>query len=282
MRRMIIMLLVLQLAANLLRGGTVNFQEGLDGYSDQVDLCINSSGGIWSSDARLAMDASPRYQSLIRFDHLFGTASNQIPPEAEILRAVIKLKTGSRISSYSGTADDIDIYQVHASWTEASRWGDFSTLGDTVGAKAVSTLIGTYTNTIANDEITPFDITAAVRAWQSGTFTNHGILFVNEGSDGCDFWSDASTNVAERPRLEVEYAIPPVVGAMMASGTLDVFFHAEAGLLYQPQMCSDLLHGEWIDAGAGIIGHDTATSVQLTPTGTVDQALFRLTVAPAP
>jgi len=189
----------------------VSFQEGVDGYDQQVDLCISPSGGIWTMDVRLVMDASPRYQTLIRFDHIFGSGSNQIPPGAEILGAVMKLKTGNRVSTSSGTTNDIGIYRVDVPWTEASRWGDFSTLNDTVGAKAVSTPIGTYTAIITNDETTLFDVTAAVRAWQSGSAANNGVLFVNDGSDGCDFWSDASPFVEERPILEVQYVIPPAM-----------------------------------------------------------------------
>ena len=266
------------LTPTLLLGETMLFQEGVEGYTHQEDLCINPAGGIWTSDARLAMDASPRYQALIRFDYIFGVASNQIPPSAEIMYAAIKLKTGSRISSYSGTINDIGIYQVNVAWTEQSRWGDFSTLGDTLGAKAVSTLIGTYTTTISNDETTSFDITAAAKAWHAGTSTNHGILLVNDGNDGCDFWSDASPNVHERPILEVNYIMPPSMVPSISSDLLELTFQAESNIIYQPQWCTNITDGSWQNAGGGVTGINSVITWQHTISGQVDQSYFRLTI----
>lgn len=259
----------------LLFGDTVWFQEGSGGYAHQEDLCINASGGIWSGDARIAMDASPRYQSLIKFEEIFGGASHQVPLGAEIEYAAIKLKTGNRISTYSGTVNDIDIYQVNASWSEASRWNDFSVINDSVGAKAVSALIGTYTNTIANDEVTVFDVTTAVKSWHAGSAPNYGILFVNEGGDGCDFWSDASPFVYERPILEVRYFIRPALNISVSGIGVGLTFRTELGCQYQAQWSSDLVSTNWLDLGGSVVGDGDIVSILDTATGSATSRFYR-------
>ncbi|MCF7848049.1 MAG: DNRLRE domain-containing protein [Kiritimatiellales bacterium] len=262
-------------------GETMSFQEGSGVYTNQTDLCINSSGGIWSSDERIAMDASPRYQTLIIFDDIFGEGSNQVPMNADIEYAAIKLKTANRISGYSGTTDDIDIYRINVPWTESSRWNDFSIINDTIGAKAVSTLIGTYSNTIVNGETTSLEITTAAQMWIADPSTNHGILFVNEGNDGCDFWSDASPNVAERPILEIRYVIRPVISTIRITDTgVELAFMSQLAYQYQVQYCPDLLATNWFDLGDSTAGDGTTSTNVDSTAGSVHSRFYRIVVTP--
>lgn len=267
--------------SNHLFGETMSFQEGSGGYTNQTDLCINPSGGIWRSDVRIAMDASPRYQTLIIFDDIFGEGSNQVPMNADIEYAAIKLKTANRISAYSGTTDDINIYRINVPWTESSRWGDFSTINDTIGAKAVSTLIGTYTDTIVNNETTSFEITTAAQMWIGDPTTNYGILFVNEGSDGCDFWSDASPYVEERPILEIRYVIRPVISTLrVTTDGVELVFRSQPACRYQVQYCPDLLATNWFDLGESIAGDGTTSTNVDSTSGSVHSRFYRIVATP--
>jgi hypothetical protein len=52
------------------------------------------------------------------------------------------------------------------------------------------------------------DVTAAVKAWVSGTRAANGLRFSTSGDDGTDFTSSEYLDVGERPTLSVTYTLP--------------------------------------------------------------------------
>ncbi|MBM4093899.1 MAG: DNRLRE domain-containing protein, partial [Planctomycetes bacterium] len=197
------------------------FRQGLDGYAGATDtqLLQQDPTGDQSFNLSLFSDAADNNnesQVLLQFGNLVGTNPGQIPAGAQIHAAALTL--GSTVSDAMG--DGGQFYPMLQAWTDFltnwDSWGGNGVQPD--GIEAVTTPSVAAGNASRSPDVqgafNPFDVTADVQAWVSGTRENYGwaILPWSGGTNGWGFASSEATEgdpglglPNERPQLRVFY-----------------------------------------------------------------------------
>lgn len=183
-----------------------SFQVGVNGYQGTVDTEVwaLATTTILDSNINATSDANNdggESQVLMRFDGIIGGQPRQIPPHATIHSArllVSAFDQGDTVNlqrmlvPFEGTVTwNSLVAGVSADGLEASRHKDSFTFGKIA----------------ANSSEVVFDVTDAVQGWVNGE-ANHGWVFINTGGNGWDFYTSEFENVAQRPKLVVEYTTP--------------------------------------------------------------------------
>ena len=183
----------------------VSFQNGVNGYSGTIDseiwalapTTILDGNGNASADAD---NDGGESQVLLKFEHIIGSETGQIPPNAVVHSArllVSAFDQGSTVNLHrmlvpfdaSVTWSSL-ISGVSADGLEASRHKDAFTFGKIA----------------ANSSEIVFDVTDTVQLWVNGE-ANHGWAFLNTGGNGWDFYVSEFENIEQRPKLVIEYSV---------------------------------------------------------------------------
>jgi len=185
------------------------FQNGTNAYAGAHDTQIradapSTSYGTTSPlvvnlDSNAAAGNQP-VQTLIRFDGISGTAAAQIPSDATVLSAKLKLWT-------TNTGSAVHLHQMLASWSESSTW---ASLGNGIAAnniQAATVADFTYAPKTANEPFY-FDVSNTVQSWIDGA-PNFGWAIMSWGVDDYQFNSSEVGTIGARPQLEVSYALYP-------------------------------------------------------------------------
>lgn len=205
-----------------------DFQEGADHgyglYTGEND--INLRGGNPNTAfpaggaSGLFVDAPTvggnESQVLLRFDNIFGSGPGQIPSNAIIVAADMKLNV-------LDSGDGGELYRMIKDWDATnSTWTSFySGLGITLGtnsdtADALPTADsvwglpdGSGSTTLGN---ATFSVLPDINAWLHGGETNHGWAMIGwpNRTDGTGFSPSEDPTVSSRPELRVLW-LPPTV-----------------------------------------------------------------------
>ena len=268
--------LLLTMAAVLVFAGaamanTLVLQQGQNGYNGCEDTYLrgvsyghdysdNNYGGatVLYTGANVNFTAfGQSAQALIRFNDLFGDGVNQIPANAVITNATLKMYT------YTTSTRQYALrwYQMQRDWVEGSSSGtpeagascatyrQYPTTtsgGDLWGTDGVASTrlgpLGSAVNPPTNDadyydyrdpirvETLPpatadwmdWDITGFMNRWQNGTMPNEGLYsFSMDGYLSINLCSSEYANASLRPKLEIEYTVPePMSLSLLALGSL--------------------------------------------------------------
>ncbi len=195
-----------------------SWQEGTASYASTQDTFISTTQSSTSygtqtfthtDNSDVTYGAS---QTLLRFDNLFGTGTNQIPLGSVILSARLVLYTTDAAGSTT-----ISMHRMLANWSESSTYNSLTggvSLDNTEALSAADvsfaapTVVGS--NTISGLE-------AAVQAWSNGA-ANYGWVFATNSTDSWQFASSENGTVANRPQLIVDY-VAPTVGVVVTPTT---------------------------------------------------------------
>ena len=117
--------------ANTSHAGESIFQEGVNGYTGTLDTEIvgGQPDAEGSNTTTLNPDGADRggeVQVLIRFDNIFGTEPNQIPPGQSVFFASLTL-------NISGPGSDQNLHRMLVPWEETATWNDISDPFDLMG-----------------------------------------------------------------------------------------------------------------------------------------------------
>jgi hypothetical protein len=195
--------------------GEFVFEDGADGYSGTVDTFLNTGNGaadINGEDANWGWDADDnggQSFGLIRFDDIFGTAPNQVPPGTTIDSAIIFLvvmDSGDVANVHEileGSEDEPTDFDETS--TSMIDWGDLfePRPGIDYAEEAVATAEGT------TGEI-QVDVTATIQKYSDGE-ANRGWIFVPTGGGGVD--------VAASDRAGADESGPPKLTVIVGGGT---------------------------------------------------------------
>ncbi|MDO8508552.1 MAG: DNRLRE domain-containing protein [Nanoarchaeota archaeon] len=182
---------------------TLTFQNGIDGYSGTVDTTLVCGGGGCTDQVEfVCIDRNEH--GLLQFSGIFGATPGRIPRGSAIVKATLSITvfaddvangtTGlHRILQQWGAADNC------ASWGVSPHNAQVDVQADDIEAKSnpdveLSIPLG--------NQILQIDVTSSVQSWSSGEL-NNGWAFLQTSSDGWDFVSSRSSNIADRPSLEV-------------------------------------------------------------------------------
>lgn len=191
---------------------TVSFQQGVDGYQGTVDT------EIWALATTTILEANPNASSdanndggesqvLIRFDGILGPKAGQIPPRATVRWAKL-------LVSAFDQGNTVNLHRLFVPFDRSATWGSLVSGISADGLEASRHKDSfTFGKIAANSSEIIFDVTDTVQAWANGE-ANHGWAFLNTGGDGWDFYTSEFDNVAQRPKLVVEFTPPPVRSAV--------------------------------------------------------------------
>lgn len=191
---------------------TVNlktFQNGTGGYTGGHDTQIRADtpttayGTTTPLTADLdtaATSGNQPAEALIRFDTISGAAAGQIPADATVLSAKLKLWSTNIGSS-------IHLHRMLAAWTESSTWTSMGSGILTNDVQAASVADFTYAPKTANEPFY-FDVSNSVQSWIDGA-PNYGWVILSSGADDYQFNASEAGTVGARPELDVAYALYP-------------------------------------------------------------------------
>ena len=195
-----------------------NFRQGLDGYSGVSDTTIRADQPSTSLatahdlscdlDIGAAAGTQPA-QILVRFRNLFGSGAGQVPPDATILSAKLRISTGP--NSSDGTPNLIEIHRMLTNWNDAATW---SNTGNGIAQDDVESVITPSFDLtpVVLDAPAIFDVTSDVEIWKGGA-ANYGWVFISKGADG---WvarsSEVTSDQTKRPTLEIVYTPAQAAG----------------------------------------------------------------------
>ncbi|MDR0351813.1 MAG: DNRLRE domain-containing protein, partial [Opitutaceae bacterium] len=201
---------------------TVTFQNGVAGYSGALEasLDMKSDTPVQKNNLWVGMEfvhpgknkAIPREllgerQVLIRFEHLFGSAPGQIPPDAAITSATLSLRVPERKDAASNRR--IFLHRMLLPWDKDALWKSPQWRGNGIQADDREAAAKADALFVPNHPAATYDIdiTASLRAWAAGA-PNHGWVLLETRKvdpNAAAFLSSNSQNPANRPRLTVTY-----------------------------------------------------------------------------
>ena len=241
-----------------------SFQNGAAGYTASHDTQIRADAPTtaYASTSPLTVDmdtsattGDQSAHSLVRFDNLFGAATGQIPTDATVLSAKLKLWA---VASTGNTANPVEVHRMLKDWTTSATW---SSLGNGVhpdDVTAATTPDFAYAPKVAGEPFF-FDVSDSVQRWLDGA-PNYGWALLPTGADDYAFQSAEAATIAQRPLLEVSYALYPRFTA--AGGSWDIAANWANGLPNAPA------------AVARFLTRPTAAVVTLDGSKTVGALLF--------
>ena len=178
---------------------TKSFRNGVSGYGATYDTYVFSGDSTANNGtaATLVVDGTPDYQALLRFDSLFGSAANQIPPGSTIQSATLTLNISN------ASADGASFHRMLQCWSDTDKWSTFG--GDGVQANGIEAVATADVSTFYNNT-GPYNVNVlpSLQAWSNGAINLGWVLLPN----GTDSWQLDSANGTAKPLLTVTY-FPP-------------------------------------------------------------------------
>ena len=191
---------------------TTSFQQGVSGYTGTVDTYIDTALGSQAINVQMVCDGDPVEQILIRFDGIFGSGANQIPPGATINSATLTLWVGTGSNDQSANA--VNFHRLLHAWIDTDVWAAYgvSPWNSTAGLQADGTdavALADATATMPTGNL-PYGVTVttSLQTWAANTSSNYGWAILPTGTDGLRLVTSDSTTIASRPRLTVTYTAP--------------------------------------------------------------------------
>jgi acid phosphatase len=180
------------------------FQNGANGYTAARDTQIRADNPTTAYASTTPLTVVASSHSLIRFDNLIGAATGQIPDDATVLSATLKLWA---VPSTGNTITPVELHRMLKDWSDSATW---SSIGNGVhpdDLTAAATPDFVYAPKTANEPFF-FDVSDSLQKFLDGA-PNYGWALLPTGSDDYTFQSSESTTLAQRPSLEVSYALYP-------------------------------------------------------------------------
>ncbi len=193
---------------------TRRFQNGSNGYNGTQDTEIRQ-GNLQQSanlgaNVNLLVDdsfgsvAPGRTQAVLRFDSIFGNGASQVPTDARVVSATLKLNVND-------VGSGLMIHRLTRNWSEQSTW---RSLVDGMSIGSETTLFAEALAGVENESIgiggglMYFDVTASLMAWMSDPLLNFGWLLSAPigATDGLRIDSSEAIGINTfRPELIVRY-----------------------------------------------------------------------------
>lgn len=187
---------------------TVTYQNGDgNGYTGTVDTYLHAGTATTNhgGDADVQVDVpgtvpADAKHGLLRFDNIFGSGPNQIPPGATISSANLTVNVTNL------SVDTRSLHRMLQSWTDADTWD--TRVGGIQADDVEARSTADSTSTFASTGATSFSVTADVAAWQAGATRNGWAIFC-ANTDGWAFTSAQGATQSQRPMLSVTYVPHP-------------------------------------------------------------------------
>lgn len=195
---------------------TLRFQRGVNDYAGTVDLGISqtspevsdTSPYVWVVFGSTTLTSTGESQALVRFDGIFGARRDQVPTDAHISRAVLRIYLPTNANAQS--INRIFFHPMLVGWGAGATWSSVEWGGNGVQADGIEAQSEPVTQMVFNrrGRYYDVDVTASVRAWRDGA-PNHGWLLRSRLTDGYAYSTSHATTLAARPELLVTFDSDP-------------------------------------------------------------------------
>jgi hypothetical protein len=190
-------------AADRIPPTVLSFRNGVNGYRGTVDAEIwaLATTTILNSNPQVTSDANNdggESQVLMRFEQIIGDGPLQIPPGSSVRAARLFVSAFDQ-------GDTVHLHRMLVPFGSAPTWSRMVSGVSADDREASRTKDAfTFGKIAANSSEISFDVTDTVQTWVNGA-ENHGWVFLNTGGNGWDFYASDYDQLAQRPRLEVEF-----------------------------------------------------------------------------
>ncbi len=203
----ITLLLLLNCFSTICLADSITFNQAEDSYIEWTHgiLTHNVNSGN-SIEIRTANNGIFDTYGLIKFVDIFGTASNQISMDTNIISADLHLWMSRESAAFPNT---INIFQLDSDWNENTVTGtSYGSHFDTS-----LSLIDVYSKSTANG--TPqelvFDVTSSLLSWQPNNGTqNFGWGIVSQTLHAVNYFHSSESAGSYQPFLVLNYDSNPV------------------------------------------------------------------------
>lgn len=241
---------------------SLSFQQGVNGYAGTIDTKVDQLNASASYSASSTFDidgettAGNVSQSLIRFDHLFGSGGGQVAADRDVQRATLRLYVDANVANSQGSG--LLMHQMLKNWDDTSTW---TSLNAGVSADGLEAAYGEEDSAGASNggenvkqgSWIELDVTDSLRAMRHGA-PNYGWALIPwaGGSNAVIVNSAEANNPSTRPQLVVDVTREPVVaqsyrnGINGYTGTIDTWIDASSAST--THATDPMLR---VDAGAG-------------------------------
>ncbi len=138
-------------------------------------------------------------QGLLRFNQMFGSASNQVPPTAGIDEATLTLWITNRGNKFN-------LHHMQRDWEESDTWnrlGNGLSPGEFAPGACAMSPVDAGSGRVEEGRLV-IDVTACVEALQADP-DPQGWALLSTGGDSVRFASSEASNQTQQPLLKVDY-----------------------------------------------------------------------------
>jgi hypothetical protein len=178
-----------------------------------TDVLMNSGGGPdtgqpWlfaGQNLNISMPLGLKYDSLLKFDDLFGPNPGQIPPGSAIASASLHLYLYYDVAGYERR-----VYQMTEDWNESTRWNTLP------GGGGIVPGINTKDSTVAawiggaSSLWKELDVTTSLQAWSDGENQFGWGIWGEKAGTFSPTYINSFNNDTNRPWLQVDYRVQSV------------------------------------------------------------------------
>lgn len=190
---------------------SVRFQNGVNGYAGALEAGLDKKKPKTASKGKVLIVQRPTdeegQQVLVQFRDIIGPRSGQVPPGAEITKAVLRVFTGGKTSLHRIFFNRMLVpWNEDATWNSRA-WGQNGVPLDDRAALAKPDANNVFYNKNQYYEV---DVTESLRAWSEGA-PNHGWVLhnVRTHSGPFGYCSSKMDAVGHRPELIVTFDANP-------------------------------------------------------------------------
>lgn len=200
---------------------TLSFQNGYGNYSGTLSVGIVQGQPSTSlSQAIVWVDnnsASDQSQVLLVFRGIFGEAPDQVPLNASIESATLRLYLGTTTNVQSGKP--IDFHRMLKPWDETTSWASTALGGNGVRKDGVEAVVKPDAIQVFNEpeRYYSMDVTTSLKSWAAGE-NEHGWAVLTNWSDGFGLHTERQAIHAQRPELLVSFDADPGNAAPVFGG----------------------------------------------------------------
>lgn len=191
---------------------TLLFQNGINGYHQATDVGIDSTRPNLSDHSPFVWvefnSPSDEKQALLQFQDLFGDSPNQIPHNAPVTNAYLRVFLP--FNTRAGTKDYIYFHRMKISWDQNFRWNSPEWNGNGVrhnDQEAAAEYDGSKIFSLPGLEY-EVDLTTSLQAWATGE-SNYGWLIRNGIEDNYYYGTTHNNQINRRPMLAVQFDTDP-------------------------------------------------------------------------
>ena len=189
------------------------------GIDPQIKI-DDAEGGDFDGGGE-GLDIRPQ-QGLIKFDNMFGGATNQVPSGAQIFGGTLNLF----VTGQSDSGATINFHRMLKDWDENATWDDpQGGAGSDLSGGVTPDSVGAYHEPDFSVPLpaaggaveVPLNL-ETIQGWSNGSLTNYGWVAFSDSGVLWQFDSSEGFTLVQRPQVSLQYTDPTGEAGLFAFG----------------------------------------------------------------